>query len=139
PVEKYEPPPQYKHLFEEASSEKEIKQITLEEAKFLWDNGLSNFIDVDSTENYNKIHIERAINIPANKMKDMLRGYDYFLKQKPNVLYCHGRGGKSKQAANILFKEGYKKILLFMDALSQWEKAGYPLWKTPPPPPPPQK
>ncbi|MCX8092637.1 MAG: rhodanese-like domain-containing protein, partial [Candidatus Goldbacteria bacterium] len=46
PVEKYEPPPQYKHLFEEASSEKEIKQITLEEAKFLWDNGLSNFIDV---------------------------------------------------------------------------------------------
>lgn len=137
PVEKYEPPAQYKPLFEEAASEKEIKQITLEEAKFLWDNGLGNFIDVDTMEKYNKIHIERAITIPVDKMKDMIRGYDYFLKQKPNVIYCHGRGGKAKQAAQLLYKEGYKKILLFLDALPQWEKAGYPLWKNPPAPPAP--
>ncbi len=139
PVERYEPPEQFKHLFEEASSEKDIKQITLEEAKFLYDNGLANFIDVDTQENYNKVHIERAVIIPVDKMKDMLRGYDYFLKQKPNVLYCHGRGGKSKQAAGILYKEGYKKVLLFINALPQWEKAGYPIWRSPQQPPPAQK
>jgi len=139
PVEKYEPPEQFKHLFEEAASEKDIKQITLEEAKFLYDNGLANIIDVDTQENYNKIHIERAVTINVDKMKDMLRGYDYFLKQKPNVLYCHGRGGKSKQAAGILYKEGYKKVLLFINALPQWEKAGYPIWRSPQQPPPAQK
>lgn len=134
PVEKYEPPAQYKHLFEEAASEKDIKQITLEEAKFLYDNGLANFIDVDTQEKYNKMHIDRAVTIPIDNMKDMLRGYDYFLKQKPNVLYCHGRGGKAKQAAGILYKEGYKKLLLFINAIPQWEKAGYNMWKMPPPP-----
>lgn len=139
PVEKYEPPDQYKHLFEEAPSEKDIKQITLEEAKFLWDNGLANFIDVDTMEAYNKTHIDRAVTIPVDKMKDMLRGYDYFLKQKPNVLYCHGRGGKSRQAAGILYKEGYKKILLFINAMPQWKKAGYNIWVLPPPPPTPQR
>jgi|DewCreStandDraft_4_1066084.scaffolds.fasta_scaffold06457_10 rhodanese-related sulfurtransferase len=135
PVEKYEPPAQYKHLFEEAASEKDIKQITLEEAKFLYDSGLANFIDVDTQDKYNKMHIDRAVTIPVDKMKDMLRGYDYFLKQKPNVLYCHGRGGKAKQAASMLYKEGYKKLLLFINAIPQWEKAGYNLWKMPPPPP----
>lgn len=132
PIEKYEPPQQFKHLFEEVNSEKDIKQIILEEAKFLFDNGLANFIDVDTPEKYNKIHIERAVTIPVDKMKDMIRGYDYFLKQKPNVIYCHGRGAKSKQAAHILLKEGYKKILLFTNGLQQWERAGYNIYKAPP-------
>ncbi|MBP7791441.1 MAG: rhodanese-like domain-containing protein [Candidatus Goldbacteria bacterium] len=131
PVEKYEPPEQFKSLFMEAPSEKEIKQITLEEAKFLYDSGLANFIDVDTQENYNKIHIDRAVTIPVDKLKDMIRGYDYFLKQKPSVIYCHGRGGKAKQAANMLYKEGYKKILIFIEGLQQWEKAGYNLYRAP--------
>lgn len=135
PVKKYEPPEQFKHLFVEAASEKDIKQITLEEAKFLFDNGLANIIDVDTPQNYGKIHIDRAVTMPVDKLKDMIRGYDYFLKQKPNIIYCHGHGSKSKQAANLLYKEGYKKILLFINGLQQWEKAGYNLYRAPQQPP----
>lgn len=131
PIEKYEPPERFKHLFEEAASEKDIKQITLEEAKFLFDNGLANIIDVDTLQNYSKIHIMRAVTMPVDKLKDMIRGYDYFLKHKPNIIYCHGHGSKSKEAANLLYKAGYKKILLFKNGLRQWEKAGYNLYKAP--------
>ncbi|HDQ26217.1 MAG TPA: hypothetical protein ENN43_05660 [bacterium] len=127
PVKEYEPPQQYRHLFEEASSEKEIREITLEEVKFLYDNQLANIIDVDFPDKYNEKHIDRAVSMPVDQVDRMLPGYANFLSQKPVVLYCHGRGGKSKKVSETLYRAGYKKIMVFINALPQWEKAGYPV------------
>jgi rhodanese-related sulfurtransferase len=131
PVEKYEPPEQYKPLFEEAVSGKEIREITLDEAKFLYDKNLANFVDVDYQDKYNEIRLERAVSFAIDKADQMLPGYGPFFSQKPVVLYCHGKGGKSRQVAEKLYAAGYKRLLLFIDAIPQWEKAGYPMYKKP--------
>jgi len=131
PIEEYQPPEEYKHLFVEADNENKIQEITLDDAKFLYDNMLANFIDVDYQDNYNKIHIDRAVAFPVDKVEQYLPGYDNFLKQKPVVIYCHGSGGKSRKVAKKLYEAGYKKILLFINGLKQWEKANYPIYKNP--------
>lgn len=131
PIEEYQPPEEYKHLFIEADNENKIQEIKLEEAKFLYDNMLANFIDVDYQDNYNKIHIDRAVAFPVDKVDQYLPGYDNFLKQKPVVIYCHGSGGKARKVAKKLYAAGYKKILLFINGLKQWEKANYPIYKNP--------
>ncbi len=131
PIEEYQSPEQFKHLFLEADNENKIVEITLDEAKFLYDNMLANFLDVDYTDKFNKIHIDRAINFPIDKVDQYLPGYDNFLRQKPVVIYCHGSGGKSRTVAKKLYKAGYKKILLFIQALKKWESAGYPVYKNP--------
>ncbi len=131
PIEEYQPPEQYKHLFKEADNEKNITEITLDEAKFLFDNMLANFLDVDYTDKFNKIHIDRAINFPIDKVDQYLPGYDNFLKQKPVVIYCHGNGGKARSVAQKLYKAGYRKVLLFIQGLKKWEQANYPVYKNP--------
>jgi len=131
PIEEYQPPEQYKHLFKEVDNEKNITEITLEEAKFLYDNMLANFLDVDYTDKFNKIHIDRAINFPIDKVDQYLPGYDNFLKQKPVVIYCHGNGGKAKTVARKIYKAGYRKILLFIQGFKKWEQANYPVYKNP--------
>lgn len=131
PIEEYQPPEQYKHLFKEADSENNITEITLDEAKFLYDNMLANFLDVDYTDKFNKVHIDRALNFPIDKVDQYLPGYDNFLKQKPVVLYCHGTGNKARTVAKKLYKAGYRKILLFIQGMTKWEKAGYPVYKNP--------
>ncbi len=133
PVVKYEPPPEYKHLMNEAASEKEIPEITLDEAKFLFDHNLANFIDTEYQDGYNKIHINIAASIPADKVDQLLPTHENFLKRKPNVVYCHGRGGKSRKTAEKLYKAGIKNVMVFIDAIPQWEKAGYPMYKYEPP------
>ncbi len=131
PVDKYEPPAKYRHLFEDAVSEKEIPEVTLDEAKFLYDKMLANIIDVDYQDEYKKTHIDRAASMPVDKIDELLPGYAGVLKQKPVLLYCHGIGRKSRAAAEKIFLDGNKKVLLFIQALPQWEKAGYPLYKAP--------
>ncbi|MCE5300810.1 MAG: rhodanese-like domain-containing protein [Spirochaetia bacterium] len=129
PVENYRPPEQYRRLFEEAASAEEIVDINLEEAKFLYDNMLANFIDVDYPDKYDAIRIDRAVNIPVDKLDEMLSGYAGYLNRKPAVVYCHGTGRKSKIAAEKMYQAGYKKVLRFVPALPQWEEAKYPIYK----------
>ncbi len=130
PVQKYEPPAEYKYLFDEAASAGAVKKLTLTEAKFLYDNDLANFIDADDADKFNKMRIKWAYSIPADKTGDMLQSYSAILSQKPIVVYCRGFfNGNASKAAEKLFKAGYKKIHIFNNALSQWEKAGYPIDK----------
>jgi len=131
PVEKYEPPAEFKRLFEEAASVNEIPKITLAEAYFLYERQKANFVDAGRKDQYMERHIQSAITIPADGINEVLPRYSGFLIQKPTVIYCHGRGGNARNLAAKLYEGGNKKVLLFMDALPQWEKAGYPMFKNP--------
>jgi rhodanese-related sulfurtransferase len=131
PVDKYEPPAEYKPLFEDALSADSIKEISLDEAKFLYDKNLGNFIDVDFQDNYNQTHLDRAISLPLDKLEQLLPSYGDLFKQKPSIIYCHGIGKKTRAAAEKIYAAGNKKLLLFIQALPQWKKAGYPLYKAP--------
>ncbi len=129
PIQEYEPPEQYKHLFEEIDSDKKIKEINFEEAKFLYENNLANFVDADFRDNYNKIHIQRAVSIPVDAQGSRIKTYRRHLAQKPVVVYCHGNGRKAEKTAKRIVESGIKKVLIFKRALPQWEKAGLPLYE----------
>ncbi|MBN2755370.1 MAG: hypothetical protein JXR81_11000 [Candidatus Goldbacteria bacterium] len=131
PVEKYEPPAEFKRLFEEVVSVNEIPKITLAEAYFLYERQKANFVDAGRKDQYIDRHIKSAITIPADGIDEVLPRYSGFLMQKPTVIYCHGKGGNARNLAAKIYEGGNKKVLLFMDALPQWEKAGYPVFKNP--------
>lgn len=63
-------------------------------------------IDLRSQADYNKFHINGAINIPAERIWD---NSNMFQKDKTYVLYCE-RGGKSTAIARKLAQNGYKAI-----------------------------
>ncbi len=129
PIEEYTPPAEFAHLFKETGSVSEIREVTLEEAKFLYDNGLGIFVDADYREKYNEKTISGAISIPYDSVKQIYPSYRGYLLQKPVIVYCHGRGGKSKKAAEELYNEGIKKINVFINAIPLWEQNSYPMIK----------
>ncbi len=45
---------------------------------------------------------------------------------KPCVVYC-ALGGRSKRAATLLAKAGFKEILILKDGFDAWKKAGKPV------------
>lgn len=129
PVEEYQPPAEFAHLFKEPLSGKEVKEITIEDAKFLYDNGLGIFVDADVREKYNEKSISGSISMPFDSVKTVLPSYRSYLSQKPVIVYCHGKGSKSKKAAEELYNEGIRKVHVFINALPQWEEKNYPMIK----------
>ena len=65
-------------------------------------------IDVRSPEEYKKGHIKFAINMPIDNFEKDLSSIDSF-KDKNVVVYCNS-GKKSADAAEILIKNGFKKV-----------------------------
>jgi rhodanese-related sulfurtransferase len=131
PEDDYEPLPEYRHLFSDMVPEKGPVEITLKEAKFLFDNSLANFIDIDTLEEFNKFRIDRAYSMPADKIGDMMPGFKNIMKNKPAIIYC--RSGKiySKKAAEAMYTAGHRQILIFDKGLLQWKEAGYPVYEAP--------
>ena len=63
----------------------------------------ASLIDLRSREEYEKYHLEGAINIPYDDLKQNM---EMFLKNKYYILYCE-RGGSSLMAAKELSSLGY--------------------------------
>jgi rhodanese-related sulfurtransferase len=129
PVEKYEPPSQYKYLYDDNTSADAVKYIKLDEAKFLSDNMSAVLLDVDPLEKYNEIHPERTTSFPLESMDVMMPKYNGFLAYNPIIIISAISEDRAKQAAKKLFKAGHKKLMILPDAVKQWEKAGYPVVK----------
>lgn len=72
-------------------------------------------IDVRGEADYLAGHIENAINLPVEDIKENLEGTDVYkaklesFKDKPVIFYCNS-GGKSSEAAKILIEKGYTKV-----------------------------
>lgn len=81
------------------------------------------FVDVRSAGEFQKRHIDGAINVPHSRilaaklpMKNTL------------VLYCAGEGcSVSKAAGAELVQNGYKKVFVLDGGLAAWEANGFPI------------
>jgi len=87
----------------------------------------TNFIilDVRSTEEYSKSHIEMAENIDYNNQnfKDEVVKLD---KNKKYLVYCRS-GHRSSNATNIMIKLGFTDIHNLSGGIKQWNKNGLPI------------
>jgi thioredoxin len=105
---------------QEAGNVEQLDAKTFSE-KLHADNQLQ-LLDVRTPEEFDKQHIENAININWNG-----RGFEektaVFDKSKPVYIYCLS-GGRSSSAASKLAEMGYAKIYELDGGIMQWNAAG---------------
>lgn len=88
-------------------------------------------IDARGPEEYQEVHIPRAINIPEKNFDE----HKNLLPEDKNarlVFYCNGvKCGKSKRAAKKAVELGYKNILVYAEGMPVWEEMNYPIYAGP--------
>ena len=106
-------------------AKRQISEISVSDAKVLFDKGDTLFVDCRTKEEYEMGHIPGAINIPRGllefKVVDKIPD-----KQASIVMYCMV-GGRSCLATFTLFKMGYKNVKNMDGGWLAWEKEGYPI------------
>lgn len=85
----------------------------------------SQFVDVRTPEEYAAGHAARAINIPLNELPERL---DRLEKNEPVYVICQ-TGRRSKEASEILVKNGYNWVFNVSGGTAAWESAGLPIEK----------
>jgi len=100
------------------------KLITADNLVSLMESGESyQLIDVRTSSQYETDHIETAVNMPHEKLRDMLKELD------PNVttaLYCN-KGVTGNAAQNILINNGFKDVYNISGGHKQFKKSKRPL------------
>ena len=106
-------------------AKKQISEISVSDAKVLFDKGGTIFVDCRTEEEYEMGHIPGAINIPRGllefKVADKIPD-----KQASIVIYCMV-GGRGCLATCTLCNMGYKNVKNMDGGWLAWEKASYPV------------
>jgi NADPH-dependent 2,4-dienoyl-CoA reductase/sulfur reductase-like enzyme/rhodanese-related sulfurtransferase len=74
-------------------------------------------IDVRSKDDYNKGHIDGAINIPHEELKETAKSFD---KNKKYVVHCN-KGTTGNAAQNLLLNLGFKEVYNLSGGYSQYK------------------
>lgn len=83
----------------------------------------SQFVDVRTAEEYAAGHANRAINIPLNELANNL---DRLERNEPVYVICQ-TGRRSKEASDILSKNGFKWVFNVTGGTAQWQADGLPM------------
>ncbi|MBG6133361.1 rhodanese-related sulfurtransferase [Aquimarina sp. EL_43] len=78
-------------------------------------------VDVRTSYEYNTKHINGAINIDFFKQTTFKSSFNKFDKDEPLYVYCRS-GNRSKKAAVLLAKTGFKNIIDLKGGYIAWEK-----------------
>lgn len=106
-------------------AKKQIIEISVFDAKVLFDKGGTIFVDCRTKEEYEMGHIPGAINIPRGLLE--FKVLDKIPDKQANiVMYCMV-GGRSCLATCTLCKMGYKNVKNMDGGWLAWEKSGYPI------------
>ncbi|MEJ2097142.1 MAG: rhodanese-like domain-containing protein [Deltaproteobacteria bacterium] len=112
-----------KQLVEDAK--KDICEVSVSEAKDLFDKGGNLFLDCRTSKEYKMGHVPGAVNIPRGLLEFKID------KQIPDretaiIMYCK-TGGRGCLATCTLCKMGYKNVKNMDGGWLAWDKAGYPV------------
>lgn len=78
-------------------------------------------IDVRSIEEYNRGHIDDAINIDIADIEKFSKEIQKLDKTKPIYIYCHS-GVRSRRAGKLIQKLGFTSIYDFTGGWSIWSQ-----------------
>ena len=85
------------------------KSVTCADEKEILKDDKAMLIDVRTEEEYKEGHLKNAINIPYEKIVEVLDTFGTIDFNVPIVVYCKS-GGRSSVAATSLVEAGYKNI-----------------------------
>ena len=108
-----------------SEAKKQICEISVSEAKEIFDKGGPVFLDCRTSKEYKMGHIPGSINIPRGFLEFKI---DKQIPDKatPILMYCK-KGGRGCLATCTLCKMGYKNVKNIDGGWMAWEKAGYPV------------
>ena len=103
----------------------EIREISVEQAKVLFDHGEALFIDCRNPREYRAGHVPGAINVPRGLLE-----FDIAEKAPDKntdiVVYCRS-GGRASLAVRSLNRMGYKNAVNMLRGWLGWDRAEYPV------------
>ena len=92
-----------------ASSEIKTGKISCDQKNKLIEEKNTVIIDVRTKDEYKTSHMENAINIPYDKIKEEIKTKKDISKDTPIIVYCKS-GARSEKAYNALIEAGYTKV-----------------------------
>lgn len=84
-------------------------------------------VDICEAEAFKKGHIEQAINLPLDQIKDKIAKLSKH-KNKPIIVACQN-GSRSAKAAAILRNNQFSRLYILEGGLAAWKKENLPLVK----------
>ncbi len=100
------------------------KDITSRDAKALLDSNKAVFLlDVRTQQEYSQGRLNGSVLIPIGELE---RRINEVPKDKTILVYCTV-GGRSRSAATILAKRGYKDVFNMSDGIAGWYRNGFPV------------
>lgn len=99
-----------------------VKNVDVKEFKKLSSDKGSVILDVRTRKEFDRGHLENAVNINFYDNDFLEQCIKRFNKDALICVYCQS-GGRSKKAADLLAEKDYKVVNL-QGGISSWEKAG---------------
>jgi rhodanese-related sulfurtransferase len=99
-----------------------VNEIPPVEARAKTQQAYAQFVDVRTPEEYSAGHPSRAINIPLADLESKL---DRLEKNEPVYVICQ-TGRRSKEASDILVKNGFPWVFNVSGGATAWNAAGLP-------------
>jgi rhodanese-related sulfurtransferase len=102
-----------------------VRMINVKNSVLLMNREACTIIDVRSEEKFNAGHIPNAVNIPYNKLPEMV---DKLKKQpkKTILVYC-GSGNSSGKAMRLLNQKEFESVMSIEGGFSEWVKSQLPV------------
>ena len=106
----------------------EPMSVSLEFAKYLFDEQTATFIDARDVEDFDLGHIQNSVNIPYDYYENYEDDIDELDDTRTVVIYCSGgECSLSLDLADYLFNEKvFEKVLIFEGGWPEWRDAEYP-------------
>jgi rhodanese-related sulfurtransferase len=121
----------FDRIFREAEEKDNVKQISYEQFKKLYDSGENFFLlDVLPPESYMNGHIKGAISVPVSTINEQCMS-EMLHSDSKVVVYCASYDcTASTEAGNKLKALGIMNVLDFKGGLKEWRKQGNELIRT---------
>ena len=106
----------------------DIPLLRLADAKALWHNRATLFVDVRSRFDFEEGHVAGAINIPYEEIEQRLPALKPRLERaEALVVYCKSTDcGKSLWSAIRLRQEGLQRTRIYPEGWNEWSTSGLP-------------
>ena len=103
------------------------EEITLDEARAVFDSERGHFIDARILAEYEEGHIPGALWLPADQLGSGEKPVSFYTLEfdRPIVIYCGG--GDCEASHNVAIRlqlEGFTRVHVFVDGFPAWEAAG---------------
>lgn len=106
-------------------AKKEIKEISVEQAKKDIDAKKAVVLDVRTEKEYKKGHIPGAVHLQRGLLE--FKAAEKLPDKNAHIIVQCKSGGRSALATQTLQKMGYKNVVSMAGGWKAWVKAGYPV------------